>query len=136
MRRHWSLAMLLLAGSLAACGGSYSTGPGGSNGGTGGTTGGGGGYNPPGEGGGNSGPNTVTVANNSFSPSRITVAKGTTVTWQWSAGAVTHNVTFDDGAKSASMSSGSYTRTFTTAGSFPYHCTIHGPAMSGTVTVQ
>lgn len=131
MRHHWSLATLLLAGSLAACGGSYSTGPGG----TGGTGGTGGGYNPPGEG-GTSGPNTVTVANNSFSPSRITVAKGTTVTWQWSAGAVTHNVTFDDGTKSAGMSSGSYTRTFSTAGSYPYHCTIHGAAMSGTVVVQ
>jgi plastocyanin len=82
------------------------------------------------------GGNTVTVGNNFFSPVDLSVAAGTTVTWNWAAGAVEHNVTFDDGQHSATQSSGSYPRTFSAAGSYPYHCTIHGAAvMHGTVTV-
>jgi plastocyanin len=80
--------------------------------------------------------NTVTVGNNFFSPAELSVAPGTTVTWSWAAGAVEHNVTFDDGQHSATQSSGSFPRTFSAAGTYPYHCTIHGAAvMHGTVTV-
>ena len=80
--------------------------------------------------------NSVTVGNNSFSPPDLSVAAGTTVTWTWAAGAVEHNVTFDDGEHSATQSSGSFPRTFSAAGTYPYHCTIHGAAaMHGTVTV-
>jgi plastocyanin len=83
------------------------------------------------------GGNAVTVGNNFFSPVDLSVAVGTTVTWSWSPGAVQHNVTFDDGPASATQSAGSYTRTFSAAGTFPYHCTIHGAAvMHGTVTVS
>ena len=42
------------------------------------------------------------------------------------------------GETSGNRSSGTYTRAFATAGTFPYHCTIHGSAtsgMRGTVTV-
>ena len=82
------------------------------------------------------GGNTVTVGNNFFSPADLSVAAGTTVTWSWAAGAVEHNVTFDDGQHSATQSSGSFPRTFSAAGTYPYHCTIHGAAvMHGTVTV-
>ena len=77
----------------------------------------------------------VTVGNNFFQPSAITVAPGTTVKWTW-AGGVSHDVTFDDGTKSATQSSGTYSRTFSTAGVYHYHCTIHGTMMSGTVTVE
>ena len=78
---------------------------------------------------------TVTVGNNFFSPADLSVATGTTVTWSWAAGAVEHNVTFDDGQHSATQSSGSFPRTFSAAGTYPYHCTIHGAAvMHGTVT--
>jgi plastocyanin len=81
--------------------------------------------------------NTVTVNNNFFSPATITVTPGTTVTWQWASGAVDHNVTFDDGEHSATQSSGTFARTFSAAGTFPYHCTIHGSlGMTGTVTVS
>ena len=31
---------------------------------------------------------------------------------------------------------GTYSHTFSTAGDFAYHCTIHGLAMSGSVVVQ
>lgn len=82
------------------------------------------------------GANTVTVGNNFYSPADITVAQGTMVTWQWAANDVSHTVTFDDGQSSPTQNSGSYSRTFMTAGTFPYHCMIHGAAvMHGSVTV-
>jgi plastocyanin len=83
------------------------------------------------------GGSTVTVGNNFFSPVDVSVAQGTTITWQWAAGDVSHNVTFDDGQSSPTQSSGTYQRTFMTAGTYPYHCTIHGAAvMHGSVTVS
>jgi plastocyanin len=90
--------------------------------------------------GGNSGgtgstSNSIAVADNSFSPNATTVAVGTTVTWTWT-GASQHNVTFDDGAASPTQATGSYARAFTAAGTYAYHCTIHGAAMSGAVTVK
>jgi plastocyanin len=77
----------------------------------------------------------VTVADNQFSPADIQVSPGTTVTWTWAANASDHNVSFSDGATSGNKSSGTYTRTFSSGGTFPYSCTLH-PGMSGTVTVK
>jgi plastocyanin len=34
------------------------------------------------------------------------------------------------------MSSGSFSHTFSSTGSFPYFCTIHGSLMTGTVVVN
>jgi len=76
----------------------------------------------------------VRVSNNSFSPATRSVATGTTLTFRWSASAATHNVTFNDGPASANQSSGTFQRTFNTAGSFPYQCTLHS-GMTGTITV-
>jgi plastocyanin len=73
----------------------------------------------------------VLVRNNSFDPSTLEVDAGATVVWAWSPGGVTHNVTFADGEASDDQSSGTYQRTFATAGSYPYHCTFHGTATSG-----
>jgi plastocyanin len=83
---------------------------------------------------GGSGPDPegdIIVENNDFDPSTLEVAQGATVVWAWSSGGVTHNVTFDDGEQSGNRSSGTYTRTFAAAGTFPYHCTLHGSATSG-----
>jgi plastocyanin len=77
----------------------------------------------------------VSVGDDFFSPAATTVTAGTTVTWTWK-GSISHNVTFDDGTASATQSSGTFSRVFNTAGTYPYHCTIHGTAMSGSVTVQ
>lgn len=85
--------------------------------------------NPPPAGG-------VSVANNSFTPSALSTTVGSTVTWTWNSGGVQHNVTFDDGQNSPTQGTGTFERTFTVAGSYPYHCTIHGVSMSGTVTVS
>jgi plastocyanin len=95
----------------------------------------GGGDNSPTQPSGNSG-STVAVVNNQFNPATITVPVGSTITWQWNSGGVTHNVTFQDGTTSGDMSSGSFPRTFPAAGSFPYLCTIHGSlGMTGVVNV-
>lgn len=81
----------------------------------------------------------VTVGNDFFDPTGVTIAQGGTVTWTWSAGSVTHNVTFDATAGRPTdipnRASGAVPKTFTTAGTFNYHCTIHGASMSGAVTV-
>ena len=118
MRTRLPRRLFLLALATAACGGGgdgYSAGPNGNN--------------------GPSTSTTVTVRNNVFDPAATTVGVGATVSWTWAQGAVAHNVTFDDGPKSATQSTGGYARTFATAGTYPYHCTQH-PSMTGTVTVR
>lgn len=73
----------------------------------------------------------VLVRNDLFEPAELEVAPGRTVVWAWASGGRAHNVTFDDGEASGDRSSGTYQRAFATAGTFPYHCTIHGTATSG-----
>ena len=85
-------------------------------------------------------PNTVVMMNTAFSPSSLTVATGTTVTWKNNDG-FAHTSTSDAGVSPAwdtgNISGGaSKGITFNTAGTFKYHCTIHGSIMSGTITVQ
>lgn len=80
----------------------------------------------------------MTVSNDRFDPSAISITKGTTVTWTWSSDAVTHNVTFSDSNISGSDNLGAgatFSKTFPNAGTFSYHCTLHA-GMSGTITVQ
>ena len=87
----------------------------------------------------------IAVTNNSFSPSTKTVAPGTAVNWAWNTCTgdgysgqicVDHSVTFDDGTTSPTQDQGTYVRTFAAAGTYNYHCSVHGAAMSGTITVQ
>jgi len=81
---------------------------------------------------------SITIADNSFSPSDVTVPLHTTVTWSWT-GVNTHNVTFTTVGAPADIgnrSSGSVGRTFDTAGTFQFHCTIHPGSMTGSVTVN
>jgi plastocyanin len=80
---------------------------------------------------------TVAMINISFSPSTLTVSKGTTVTWQNKDG-VTHTSTSDTGLWDTGniVPGSSKSMTFSNAGTFKYHCTIHGPNMSGTIIVQ
>lgn len=79
--------------------------------------------------------NAVTIAHFQFSPQSITVKAGTTVTWT-NNDSVSHTVTGDNGGPGSSgLSNGqSYSYTFTTPGTYTYHCTIH-PMMKGTVVV-
>ena len=79
----------------------------------------------------------VSVMDEFYSPKDVTVAVGGTVTWTWRAQEL-HTVTSDTGVFDSSppKSSGTFSFTFTSAGTFPYHCLVHGFHMSGTVTVQ
>ena len=142
MLRIRAIVSALCVLSIAACGGSsgggYSTDPTGGN------------NNPPTNNPPNNNPvttNAVTLTTSAFMPSNITVAKGATVTWTWDSctadpygyggsTCVSHNIAFDDGTTSAPQSTGSFTKVFDAAGTFKYHCAIHGAAMSGQVVVQ
>ena len=78
----------------------------------------------------------VAISGSSFSPANLTVAVGDTVTWT-NSDQISHTATADGGSfDTGSLSNTeSGTVTFSTAGSFPYHCSIH-PNMTGTITVE
>ncbi len=83
------------------------------------------------------GPDQVVVANFRFTPSRITVPAGTTVTWIFDETGAQHNVYETSGPaffSSSSMSKGRFEHRFTAPGTYTYICTIH-PSMKGTVVV-
>jgi plastocyanin len=86
--------------------------------------------NPP----SNSG-TSVSIVNMSFSPANLTVSVGSTVKWTNNDG-MAHTVTSDNGSfDSGNMAGGAtYSKMFSTVGTFPYHCTIH-PGMTGKITV-
>ena len=111
MRLTSMLALLGVAATLA-CGGDDTTGPNGGN-------------------------FTVSVVNNDFNPSTLSVPAGSTITWQWNSSGVTHNVTFEDQAPgSGDRSSGSFNRLFSATGDYNYICTLHvAEGMAGTVSV-
>ncbi len=72
-----------------------------------------------------------------FSPKALTVNVGATVTWK-NITSVAHTVTSDDGTSFNSgnvPAGGTFTFTFTKAGSFAYHCDIH-PYMKATIVVK
>ena len=118
MRTHWLVPALCAASVLLAsgCGGS-----------SGGPTDGGG--NPPPSG-------DVLVQNNLFNPSSFTVATGSAVTWAWDSNGESHSVTFNDQPIDSDIqTSGTFQHTFSTAGTFAYHCKVHSN-MTGTITVS
>lgn len=77
----------------------------------------------------------VNIANFSFAPGTVMVKPGTTVTWT-QQDKDQHTVTADDNSFGSSpLSTGqTFTHTFTTPGTYHYHCAIH-PFMHGTVVV-
>src|SRR5262245_31506388 len=82
----------------------------------------------------------VDVVNNSFRPSKVTINVNDRVVWTWSEadGLIPHSVTsdtsglWDSGVKREPFS---FSQTFTSSGTFPYHCDIHA-GMRGQVVVQ
>ncbi|MCL4836407.1 MAG: hypothetical protein KJ058_00390 [Thermoanaerobaculia bacterium] len=84
----------------------------------------------------------VTVGpGNLFAPANLTIQAGDVVRWT-NTGAI-HNVVADDGSFTSGEPSGGawvFSHTFPSAGSFPYHCSLHGApggvGMAGVVTVQ
>jgi plastocyanin len=78
---------------------------------------------------------TVAVIDSTFQPSSLSIAAGTTITWAFS-GATPHTSTSDEADwDSGQLSSQPFARTFTTPGSYAYHCTFHPQTMRGTITV-
>ncbi len=81
---------------------------------------------------------TVTLKNIAFSPKKLSVHKGTKVTFAFRDGSTTHNVT-STGKKRfktvSNRSSGSVSRTFKRAGTYTYACTLH-PGMTGRIVVR
>jgi plastocyanin len=80
--------------------------------------------------------NSVTIDNDAYSPSTLTVKKGTTVTWT-NNDSDQHTVTSDAGSflNSGLINPGSnYQYTATTVGTFLYHCEVHSN-MHGTLVV-
>src|SRR6478672_1610415 len=70
--------------------------------------------------------NKVSIINFNFSPSKLTIASGVTVTWT-NNDTTPHTVTADDNSfTSGSLNKGdTYTHKFTAAGTYAYHCKFH-----------
>lgn len=88
------------------------------------------GGNPPSSG------NTISIYNMLFGTASLTVKAGTTVTWS-NGDNMTHTVTADDGSFTSGdiKYGGTYSHTFSTTGTFPYHCTYHS-GMTATIVVN
>ena len=127
--RHMSWIVTAAVLTLVGCGSSTSPYGGGSGGGTGG-------------GGGGGSATTITVGNDFFSPTPVTVAAGA-VTFRWATPSHGHTLTWDSGpgtlpANTGTITSGSRTVTLQ-PGTYQYHCSIHGgpgTGMHGTIVVQ
>ena len=88
----------------------------------------------------------LSVENNKYVPAHDSVGVGATLTWTWDSctgdgyggsTCASHSVQFDDGVSSSEIqSSGTFSRTFSTAGTYTYHCAVHGSAMAGTIIVK
>jgi plastocyanin len=83
-------------------------------------------------------PDTVTIANFAFSPTPLTVAPGTKVTWT-NTDDEPHTVVSADGGKtfkSAALDTDDkFSFTFSKSGTYKYFCSIHS-YMSGTIIVK
>ncbi len=80
--------------------------------------------------------NSVSISNFAFSPAKLTVTTGTSVTWTNNDN-VAHTVTSSTGAfDSGSIAPGaSFSHVFNATGTYDYNCSVH-TYMKGTVTVQ
>ena len=82
----------------------------------------------------------VTVGNNSFSNKKMTVNRGTKVTWVWHSFGRAHNVTVKAGpSKFRSrrlQASGTFSHLFSTKGTYHLVCTLHPTQMTETIIVR
>jgi plastocyanin len=80
---------------------------------------------------------TVVMKNLTFSPAKVTIKVGETVTWVNQDSSVQHDAVANNGEfKSKLLSQGqTFSFTFAKAGTYSYYCSIH-PFMVGIVTVK
>ena len=78
----------------------------------------------------------MTIQNFAFNPASVTASVGSTVTWT-NQDTTAHTVTADDGSfDSKNITNGqTFSQTFSKAGTFTYHCSIHSQ-MKATVVVS
>ena len=79
---------------------------------------------------------TVTINDQGFTPARLTISPGTTVTWV-NQGQLAHTATAENGSFDSGLiqPGGRYSRRFDQAGETPYLCTPH-PFMRGAIIVS
>jgi plastocyanin len=82
----------------------------------------------------------IAGATPTFSPATVTIDAGQPVCWTWTTTEV-HNVRADDGSFGSGepTARGTFQKTFTTPGTYGFHCQVHGTpgsGMSGTVVVR
>jgi len=81
----------------------------------------------------------VSVRDNFFQPTPVTISAGSRVVWNWD-GFNVHNVTWVNepapNSDSPTQGSGVHEVVFLNTGTFAYFCTVHGTSMSGTVIVN
>jgi plastocyanin len=80
--------------------------------------------------------NASTLGNRAFNPGELDIAVGTTVTWT-NTDSIDHTSTSDGSGWNSGVlrPRAQFSMTFTDAGTFRYHCSIH-PDMVGTVVVR
>jgi plastocyanin len=89
----------------------------------------------------------INIGDDSFFPTKLSISKGPTVRWT-NNGREGHSVNANPGTQKCKPLSGApfdpptvntggiFERTFNNAGTFTYHCEIHGCQMKGTITVH
>jgi plastocyanin len=83
-------------------------------------------------------PKQAKLTDHSIKPGKITIKKGTKVTWKWT-GYLEHNVTVRKGPvkfHSKNMVFGSYSHRFRKKGTYHLYCTLHPNTMKETVVVR
>jgi len=77
----------------------------------------------------------ISIVNFAFTPSSVSINVNDSVKWTWAGSP--HSTTSDTGLWESGVqgTGATFTHTFASAGSFPFHCSVH-PFMTGTITVQ
>ena len=77
---------------------------------------------------------TITIENNTFNPSQITIKTNDQVQWS-NEDTVEHQIKGEGWGDIPIKSGEKYTQAFIKPGTYPYSCTIH-PEMTGTIIVE
>ncbi len=83
-------------------------------------------------------PRTVVLRNIAFTPAKLTIKRGQTVTFTWRDGTTKHNLTYAGGKRfkgASTRGTGSYRVRLTKPGVYRYQCTLH-LGMKGSITVR